>query len=86
MPITAALLDIQVDRVVHDVDQRWTMAYPAALGDHSDRYFDTANAAEVVAHPLFAVCPEWQAIVWIASTPGWLSPRGCLRPRAALRG
>ncbi len=63
MPVPAALLDLAVDPVVHDVDLRWTMAYAAALGDHNDRYFDTMQPDVVVAHPLFAVCPEWEAIV-----------------------
>lgn len=63
MPVTADLLNLHIDPVVHDVDARWTMAYAAALGDHSDRYLDTTSPDNVVAHPLFAVCPEWQAIV-----------------------
>ena len=63
MPVPTALLDLAVDPVVHDVDLRWTMAYAAALGDHNDRYFDTMQPDAVVAHPLFPVCPEWEAIV-----------------------
>jgi acyl dehydratase len=66
MPIPSALLDMAVEPVVHDVDLRWTMAYAAALGDHNDRYFDTTQPdgpAGIVAHPLFPVCPEWEAIV-----------------------
>lgn len=63
MPVPAALLDLTVEPVVHDVDVRWTMAYAAALGDHNDRYFDTTRPDAVLAHPLFPVCPEWAAIV-----------------------
>ena len=63
MPVPAALLAMEVDPVVHHVDARWTMAYSAALGDRSDRYFDTTQVGGVVAHPLFAVCPEWDVIV-----------------------
>ena len=63
MPVPAALLDMTVDPVVHEIDERWIMAYSAALGDHSDHTFDTTRADGVVAHPLFSVCPEWQAIV-----------------------
>ncbi len=63
MPVPAALLDLAVEPVVHDVDLRWTMAYAAALDDQNDRYFDTTRGDGVVAHPLFAVCPEWEAIV-----------------------
>jgi len=63
VPIPAGLLDIVVDPVVHDVTERWTMAYAAALGDFSDCYFDTTRGGGIVAHPLFSVCPEWAAIV-----------------------
>jgi acyl dehydratase len=63
MPIPSALLDMAIEPVVHDVDLRWTMAYAAALGDHNERYFDTTQPHAVVAHPLFPVCPEWEAIV-----------------------
>ncbi len=39
------------------------MAFAAALGDRCDPYFDTTQTGGVVAHPLFAVCPEWPVIV-----------------------
>ncbi len=39
------------------------MAYAASLGDMAPCYLDTTGAAGVVAHPLFAVCPEWPVIV-----------------------
>jgi acyl dehydratase len=48
--------------MVHTVDERWTMAYAAAIGRADDVYFDT-TAGSVVAHPLFVVCPEWPVIV-----------------------
>jgi len=48
--------------LVHEVDARWTMAYAAALGDTQDCYFDTSSR-DVVAHPMFPVCPEWPVIV-----------------------
>ena len=35
------------------------MAYSAALGETDPRYFDTAAAGGVLAHPLFPVCYEW---------------------------
>ncbi len=63
MPVPAALLEMDVAPVLHGVDERWIMAFAAALEDQSDRYFDTTQANGIVAHPLFAVCPEWQAIV-----------------------
>jgi acyl dehydratase len=49
--------------MVHDVDERWTMAYAAGLGDDLEAYFDTTREGGVVAHPLFAVCLEWPVIV-----------------------
>ena len=52
-----------VPDVRHSVDERWTMAYAASLGDHRPEYFDTERTGGVVAHPVFAVCPEWPAIV-----------------------
>lgn len=54
---------MEVDAVHHEVDERWTMAFAAALGDRADHYFDTTQPGGVVAHPLFAVCPEWEVIV-----------------------
>jgi len=39
------------------------MAYSAALGDTQDCYFDTRRDDGIVAHPMFAVCPEWPVIV-----------------------
>lgn len=63
MTVTAELLDMHVDPVARNIDERWTMAYAAALGDQSHHYFDTTHPDGIVAHPLFAVCPEWAAIV-----------------------
>ncbi len=61
--ISTSLVGMFVDNIEHDVDERWTMAYAAALGDHLPDYFDTTRPDGVVAHPLFAVCPEWPVIV-----------------------
>jgi acyl dehydratase len=49
--------------MVHRVDERWTMAYAAALGDVRPHYMDTTRPDGIVAHPLFSVCPEWPVIV-----------------------
>jgi acyl dehydratase len=35
------------------------MAYAAGLGESDARYYDTAAAQGVLAHPLFPVCYEW---------------------------
>jgi acyl dehydratase len=63
MPVPAALLDMSLPPVIHDIDERWTMAYAAGLGNHSDCYLDTTRLDGVVAHPLFPIGPEWEAIV-----------------------
>ena len=52
-----------IEPMRHDVDERWTMAYAASLGDYDNHYMDTTRAEGVVAHPLFSVCPEWPVIV-----------------------
>lgn len=39
------------------------MAYAAALGETAPDYFDTTRPDGIVAHPIFAVCPEWPVIV-----------------------
>jgi acyl dehydratase len=59
MPLTTAAIGLVTDPIEHAVDERWTMAYSAALGDHDAVYVDTSRADGVVAHPLFAICPEW---------------------------
>lgn len=63
MAIPSTLAGLTVDPMVHHVDERWTMAYAASLGDHQPHYLDTTRDEGVVAHPLFSVCPEWPVIV-----------------------
>lgn len=63
MPIPTSLADLNYAGMVHLVDERWTMAYAAGLGDDLEAYLDTTRDGGVVAHPLFAVCPEWPVIV-----------------------
>lgn len=63
MPIPTSLAGTTLAPMVHNVDERWTMAYAASLGDTSPCYLDTTRPGGVVAHPLFAVCPEWPVIV-----------------------
>ena len=38
-------------------------AFAAALGDSNDALFDTRNLEGIVAHPLFPMCVEWNALV-----------------------
>ena len=61
--ITTSLVGLTVSDITRDIDERWTMAYAAALDDHLPAYFDTTTEDGVVAHPLFAVCAEWPVIV-----------------------
>ncbi|MEM7339571.1 MAG: MaoC/PaaZ C-terminal domain-containing protein [Actinomycetota bacterium] len=63
MAIPTELVDMTVPPLVHDVDDRWTMAYAAALDDCRPAYHDTTSADGVVAHPVFVVCAEWPVIV-----------------------
>lgn len=63
MGIPTDLVGMTVAPMRHDVDERWTMAYAAGLRDHNPAYLDTARPGGVVAHPVFAVCPEWSVIV-----------------------
>ncbi|MGI9612426.1 MAG: MaoC/PaaZ C-terminal domain-containing protein [Acidimicrobiales bacterium] len=63
MAIPTALVGMRVESLEHRIDERWTMAYAAALDDHLPDYLDTTRPEGVVAHPLFSVCPEWPVIV-----------------------
>ncbi|MFL2988097.1 MAG: MaoC/PaaZ C-terminal domain-containing protein [Candidatus Poriferisodalaceae bacterium] len=63
MPVPTDMVGDQIGPITHDVDARWVMAYSAALGDTQDCYFDTRRDNGIVAHPMFAVCPEWPVIV-----------------------
>jgi acyl dehydratase len=63
MAVPTSMAGSKLEPVVHEIDERWTMAYAAALEDGSDAYMDTTRQGGVVAHPMFAVCVEWPAIV-----------------------
>ncbi|MEM7093555.1 MAG: MaoC/PaaZ C-terminal domain-containing protein [Actinomycetota bacterium] len=63
MAIPTSLVGTVVAPMEHVVDERWTMAYAASLRDHAEAYLDTLRPDGVVAHPVFAVCPEWPVIV-----------------------
>ena len=63
MPVPTDMVGDRIGPIRHEVDTRWIMAYAAALGDTQDCYFDTRRASGIVAHPMFAVCPEWPVIV-----------------------
>src|SRR5512143_2069427 len=61
MPLDASLAGTAAEPLISEVDERWTMAYAAGLGDHLDCYIDTRRPGGVIAHPLFPVCVEWPA-------------------------
>ena len=63
MAVPTSLVGSRVPAMVHEVDERWTMAYSASLRDTAPIYLDTLRHGGVVAHPLFVVCPEWPLIV-----------------------
>jgi acyl dehydratase len=63
VPLPASLIDQSTEPLVEEIDSRWTMAYAAGIADASSTYFDTRSSAGVVAHPLFAVCLEWPAVL-----------------------
>ena len=63
MVISTSQVGMRVDGIDHQVDERWTMAYAASLDDYLPDYLDTTRPNGVVAHPAFAVCPEWPVIV-----------------------
>jgi hypothetical protein len=69
MPAPAALLDMSLSPLVHGIDERWTMADAAGLGDHSDCYLDTTRLDGVVAHPLFLVGPPSPS----PTLPAWVT-------------
>lgn len=63
MAIPTSIAGSTQPALTHEIDERWTMAYAAALGAHAPCYLDTTAAEKVVAHPMFIVGPEWEAIV-----------------------
>lgn len=79
MPLDSAIVGIDVDPVVHQVDDRWLMAYAAGIGDHNPRLVDTVTG--IVGHPLFTVAPEWGAVLAARERFGeWgLTPQETLR-------
>jgi acyl dehydratase len=81
MPLDASLVGTASEPLAHDVDERWTMAYAAGLGDSLDCYIDTRRPAGIVAHPLFPVCLEWPAALALRA-----KHRGKMPPTEAARG
>ena len=63
MPLNSATVGTAGEPIVHQIDERWIMAYAAGLGDTLPCYLDTLRSEGIVAHPLFPVCFEWPVIV-----------------------
>ena len=62
MPCDSRLAGTTLGPFEYDVDQFWTMAYAAGLGDASPRYLDSLKSGQVVAHPVFPVCLALRAM------------------------
>jgi acyl dehydratase len=67
MPLNSSSVGASAEPLTAEVDSRWTMAYAAGLGDTLRCYFDTLDAAGIVAHPMFPVCFEWPVILAMRS-------------------
>ena len=61
--ISGSIAGTEVGALSTSLDARWLMAYAAALGLDDPRYFDTLAKDGPIAHPLFAVCYEWPAVL-----------------------
>lgn len=68
MPLSTTLVGRATAPQKHLVDARWLMAYAAGLGETAACYFDTLR--DLVAHPLFPVCIEWDPILALRFGPG----------------
>ncbi len=78
MTLDASIVGADAPPLAQRVDARWLMAYAAGLGETDPRHYDTLGPSGPLAHPLFAVCYEWPALValrdkTIAATPAPLS-------------
>lgn len=63
MPLSSTTVGTSGEPIIHDIDERWIMAYAAGLGDTLPCYLDTLRPEGIIAHPLFPVCFEWPAIL-----------------------
>ena len=62
MPLNTSNVGQSTDFIEHTADDRWIMAYAAALGDLNPAYMDTTEGT-ICAHPVFPVCLEWPSIL-----------------------
>lgn len=64
MPVPTSFVGSSVTTTA-EVDSRWTMAHAASIAAFDDVYLDTTGP--IVAHPMFAVCVEWPAVLALRS-------------------
>jgi len=62
MPCDSRLAGTTLGPFEYDVDQFWTMAYAAGLGDANPRYLDSLKSGQLIAHPVFPVCLALRAM------------------------
>lgn len=62
MPCDSRLTGTTLGPFEYDVDQFWTMAYAAGLGDTNPRYLDSLKYGQLIAHPVFPVCLALRAM------------------------
>lgn len=64
MPCDSRIVGKTLGPFEYDVDQFWTMAYAAGIGDANSRYLDSMGSGQLIAHPVFPVClatrARWQ--------------------------
>ncbi len=64
MPCDSRIVGETLGPIDIDVDQFWTMAYAAGIGDANPRYLDSMAPGRLIAHPVFPVClatrARWQ--------------------------
>jgi acyl dehydratase len=68
MAYCTAAVGASCEPVEHIVDARWLLAYAAVLEETDPRLADTRHAGGIVAHPLFPVCVEWEAMLALRRT------------------
>jgi acyl dehydratase len=64
MPCDSRIVGKTLGPLDYEVDQFWTMAYAAGIGDANPRYLDSTGTGRLLAHPVFPVClatrARWQ--------------------------
>jgi len=66
VPVSSSIIDYEFRPLSHQIDQRWLMAFAAAVGDARPEFLDTVRPGGIIAHPLFTLAVEWPAFLLIA--------------------